>query len=208
MLDLPPKVVYISEREFQKVGLCMKDKDIIQLYLDRNPKALSATAKKYGNYCTSIAKNILGNQEDAEECVNDTYLNTWNSIPPNHPTNLSSFLGKITRNLAFNKYKHNHVKKRGNGETSVVLDELAECISGSDNVEQELDRQELIQTINSFLDTLSPQKRSLFICRYWYSDSISSIAKRFGMTVGNVSTTLNRLRKKLKEYLSERGFEL
>ena len=122
----------------------MNDKDIIQLYLNRDQRALSATAKKYGKYCTSIAKNILGNNEDAEECVNDTYLSTWNSIPPTIPTILSAFLGKITRNLAFNKYKHNHVMKRGNGEIAVVLDELAECVSGVDDVEQEIDRGELL----------------------------------------------------------------
>ena len=125
----------------------MIDKDIIQLYLNRDQRALSVTAKKYGKYCTSIAKNILGNNEDAEECVNDTYLSTWNSIPPTIPTILSAFLGKITRNLAFNKYKHNHVMKRGNGEIAVVLDELAECVSGVDDVEQEIDRRELVATI-------------------------------------------------------------
>lgn len=186
----------------------MKDKDIVQLYLNRDEEALSATAKKYGNYCTSIAKNILGSNEDAEECVNDTYLNTWNSIPPNQPTILSAFLGKITRNLAFNKYKYNHMKKRGKGEVSIVLDELSECVSGSDSVEQEINRQELVKTIDAFLETLSTEKRDIFVCRYWYSDSIAVIAKRFNMTEGNVSTTLNRLRKKLKKYLSERGFEL
>ena len=183
----------------------MNDKDIIQLYLNRDQRALSATAKKYGKYCTSIAKNILGNNEDAEECVNDTYLSTWNSIPPTIPTILSAFLGKITRNLAFNKYKHNHVMKRGNGEIAVVLDELAECVSGVDDVEQEIDRRELVATINSFLETLPPKKRNIFICRYWYSDSVSSIARRYEMTESNVSVTLNRLRSKLKEYLSERG---
>ena len=184
----------------------MNDKDIIQLYFNRDQSALSATAKKYGKYCTSIAKNILGSNEDAEECVNDTYLSAWNSIPPTRPTILSAFLGKITRNLAFNKYKHNHVMKRGSGEIAVVLDELAECVSGLEDVEQEIDRRELIAEINSFLDTLSPKKRNIFICRYWYSDSIPSIAKRYEMTESNVSVTLNRLRSKLKEYLSERGY--
>ena len=186
----------------------MDDKDIIQLYFDRDQKALSATAKKYGKYCTSIAKNILGNDEDAEECVNDTYLNTWNSIPPTRPTILSAFLGKITRNIAFNKYRHNHVKKRGSGEMALVLDELTDCVSGLENIEQEIDRRELVETINSFLDTLSPQKRNVFICRYWYSDSVASIAKRYGMNENNVSVILNRLRPKLKKYLEERGFEL
>lgn len=186
----------------------MNDREIIQLYFNRDQSALSATAKKYGKYCTSIAKNILGSNEDAEECVNDTYLCAWNSIPPTRPTILSAFLGTITRNLAFNNYKHNHVMKRGNGEIAVVLDELAECVSGLDDVEQEIDRRELVATIDSFLDNLSPQKRNIFICRYWYSDSISSIARRYKMTESNVSVTLNRLRSKLKEYLSERGYAI
>ena len=186
----------------------MNDKDIIRLYFNRDQSALSATAKKYGKYCTSIAKNILGSNEDAEECVNDTYLSAWNSIPPTRPTILSAFLGTITRNLAFNKYRHNHVMKRGSGEIAVVLDELAECVSGLDDVEQEIDRRELVAEINTFLDTLSPKKRNIFICRYWYSDSIPSIAKRYEMTESNVSVTLNRLRSKLKEYLSERGYVL
>lgn len=186
----------------------MNDKDIIQLYFNRDQSALSATAKKYGKYCTSIAKNILGSNEDVEECVNDTYLSAWNSMPPTRPTILSAFLGKITRNLAFNKYKYNHMMKRGSGEIAVVLDELAECVSGLDDVEQEIDRRELVEEINSFLDTLSTQKRNIFICRYWYSDSISAIARRYGMTESNVSVTLNRLRSKLKEYLSERGYVL
>ena len=186
----------------------MDDAKIVQLYFDRNEQAIPATADKYGNYCKSIANNILGNHQDAEECVNDTYLSTWNSIPPTIPTILSAFLGKITRNLAFNKYKHNHVMKRGSGEIAVVLDELAECVSGLDDVEQEIDRRELVATINSFLETLPPKKRNIFICRYWYSDSISSIARRYEMTESNVSVTLNRLRSKLKEYLSERGYVL
>lgn len=186
----------------------MDDKDIIQLYLDRDQCALSETAMKYGKYCFTVAMNILGNKEDAEECVNDTYLSTWNAIPPAMPTIFSSFLGKITRNLAFNKYKYNHAKKRGNGELMLVLDELAECVSGIDDVEQESDRQKLAATINSFLETLPSKKRNIFICRYWYSDSISSIAQRYKMTESNVSVTLSRLRSRFKEYLLERGYDV
>lgn len=186
----------------------MGDKEIIQLYFDRDQKALLATAKKYGKYCTTIARNILGNNEDAEECVNDTYWKTWNCIPPTRPTIFSAFLGKITRNLAFDKYKYNHVMKRGNGEVPVVLDELAECVSGVESVEQEIDRRELVEAIHSFLGALEPKKRSIFISRYWYCDSISTIAKRHEMTEGNVSVTLNRLRAKLKEHLAERGYWL
>lgn len=186
----------------------MEDTRIVQLYWDRDQKAISETATKYGNYCTSIAKNILGNNEDAEECVNDTYMNAWNSMPPHRPNMLSTFLGKITRNLSFNRYKHNNADKRGGSEISAVLDELSGCVSGKENVEQEIEYKELVKTIDSFLDTLSSEKRSIFICRYWYTDSISEIAKQFNMRENTVSMTLNRIRVKLQKYLIERSYEL
>lgn len=186
----------------------MDDAMIVQLYWDRDEQAIPATADKYGSYCTSIAKNILDNQEDAEECVNDTYLNAWNSMPPHRPSILSSFLGKITRNLSFNRYKRNTAAKRGGGELTAVLDELADCVSGKDDVEQVFDRQELVKAIDDFLDALPHDKRNIFICRYWYTDSISDIANRHGMKDSTVSMTLNRLRLKLHNYLLERGFEL
>lgn len=185
----------------------MEDSKIIQLYWDRDEQAIPATAEKYGSYCTSIARNILGSAEDAEECVNDTYLNAWNSMPPHRPNVLSTFLGKLTRNLSFNRYKHNTAEKRGRGELPAVLSELTEVVSGKDDVEQEFDRRELIQAVDAFLDILSPEKRSIFICRYWYTDSISDIAACHGMKEGAVSMTLNRLRLKLRDYLMERGFE-
>lgn len=116
----------------------MDDANIVQLYWDRNEQAIPATADKYGSYCTSIAKNILGNNEDAEECVNDTYLNAWNSMPPHRPSILSTFLGKIVRNLSFNRYKHNNADKRGGGELPVVLEELSDLVSGKDDVGQHL----------------------------------------------------------------------
>ena len=186
----------------------MDDTKIVQLYWDRNEQAIPATANKYGNYCTSIAKNILGNHEDAEECVNDTYLNAWNSIPPHRPSILSAFLGKIVRNLSIKRYKHNTADKRGGGQATVVLDEIADFVSDTDNVEQEIDCKELVRAIDSFLDRLPSNKKSIFVCRYWYFDSISDIANRFGMTENNVSVMLNRLRLKLHNYLLERGFEL
>ena len=110
----------------------MDDANIVQLYWDRNEQAIPATADKYESYCTSIAKNILGNHEDTEECVNDTYLNAWNSMPPHRPSILSTFLGKIVRNLSFNRYKHNTADKRGGGELPVVLEELSDLVSGKD----------------------------------------------------------------------------
>ncbi len=186
----------------------MDDAKIVQLYWDRSEWAIPATADKYGNYCTSIAKNILSSREDAEECVNDTYMNAWSSMPPHRPNVLSTFLGKIVRNLSIKRYKHNTADKRGGCQATVVLDEIAEVVSDTDCVEQEIDRKELVKAIDSFLDRLPTGKRSIFICRYWYFDSISDIANRFEMTESNVSVTLNRLRLKLHNYLLERGFEL
>lgn len=186
----------------------MDDNSIIQLYWDRNDQAISATSEKYGHYCKAIAKNILSNEEDAEECVNDTYLNAWNAMPTHWPEQLATFLGKITRNLSFNRYKHNHAEKRGSGEMVFVLDELTDCVSDTDNIEQIIDRQELIKAINSFVKSLSTEKRNIFVRRYWYADSVSEIAKDHGMLQGSVSKILERTRKQLKTYLMERGFEL
>lgn len=186
----------------------MDDAKIVQLYWDRNEQAIPATADKYGSYCTSIAKNILCNREDAEECVNDTYMNAWNSMPPHRPGVLSAFLGKITRNLSIKRYRHNTADKRGGGQATVVLDEIAEFVSDTDSVEQEMDRRELVKAMNTFLGTLSAEKRGIFLRRYWFFDSISDIASRVGMTENHVSVTLNRLRRKLHNYLLERGFEL
>lgn len=186
----------------------MEDEKIVQLYLNRDDQAIAETSEKYGAYCTTIAKNILGNNEDAEECVNDTYLNAWNSIPPNQPKILSAFLGKITRNLSIDKYRKDHAEKRGKGEAALVLDELQDCVSDSLNVEDEIDKKELIKTIEKFLDTITPDKKKMFICRYWYFDSIPEIAKRFKVSENNVSVTLNRVRSKLKDYLNERGYAL
>lgn len=186
----------------------MEDRRIVQLYWDRDQNAIAFTAKKYGGYCTSIAMNILANNEDAEECVNDTYLNAWNSMPPHKPGVLSTFLGKITRNLSLNRYRQNHAVKRGGYNVPEVLDELSDCVSDTDTVEQEIDRRELINTINDFLASLSREKCNIFVCRYWYFDSISDIAKRFKMTENNVYVTLSRLRNQLHNYLTERGYEL
>ncbi|MBO5736506.1 MAG: sigma-70 family RNA polymerase sigma factor [Clostridia bacterium] len=186
----------------------MEDAKIVQLYLDRDEQAIPETANKYGNYCTSIAKNILGNREDAEECVNHTYLNTWNTIPPHKPKMLSTFLGKIVRNLAFNRYKYNTAEKRGGGETAVILDELSECVSGREDVEKAYEQKELAAVINDFLGTLPTEKRNIFVRRYWYAEDISDLATRFGMSYPAISMTLKRLRGKLREYLIERGYEV
>ena len=129
-------------------------------------------------------------------------------MPTHWPEHLATFLGKITRNLSFNKYKRNHTQKRGAGEITLVLDELTDCVSDIDNVEQIIDRKELAKAISSFVKSLSIEKRNIFVRRYWYADSVSDIARNYGMLQGTVSKTLERTRKQLKAYLTERGFEL
>lgn len=186
----------------------MEDKDIINLYLERNEEAINETDKKYGGYCKTIARNILNNNEDAEECVNDTYLRTWNSIPPTIPNILSVYLGKITRNLSLDRLRYNKADKRGSGEINLVIDELSEILPGELGVEDEIEKKELLKFINEFLDTLSKDKCNIFICRYWYGYSISEIASKFGYSDRNVATILNRVRNKLKVYLRECGYIL
>ncbi len=186
----------------------MEDGKIVELYFARDEQAIPETAAKYGNYCTAIAKNILGSPEDAEECVNDTYLNTWNAIPPHRPTILSTFLGKITRNLAFNRYKYNTAEKRGGSQLPVVLEELSGCVSGKEDVAQVYERKELAAAINVFLKSQSAKKRDIFIRRYWYTDSLEEIARRYHMSDHAVSMTLSRLRTSLRAYLVVRGYHL
>lgn len=186
----------------------MDDSWIVKMYWDRNQDAIPATSEKYGAYCTTIARNILESEEDVEECVNDTWLGAWNSMPPHRPNLLSAFLGKITRNLSFNRHKRNGAEKRGGGELPLVLEELGECVSGRESVEGEVDRKELLEAINGFLARQSPQNRAIFVCRYWYADRVKDIAARFGMTENHVSVTLTRLRRRLLECLTKGGFEL
>lgn len=188
--------------------ICMEDSWIVEMYWKRDADAIPATSEKYGGYCASIARNILGNEEDVEECVNDTWLGAWNSMPPHRPSMLQAFLGKITRNLSFNRNRHDRAEKRGGGELPLVLDELSECVSGEDSVEGELNRKELLSAIDAFLDGLAPEKRLVFVCRYWYADSVRDIAVRAGMTESRVSMILTRLRRRLREHLTKEGFEL
>ena len=186
----------------------MKDEEIVRLYWERDEQALAETAKKYGGYCRQIAVNILGNGEDAEECVNDAYLNAWNGIPPHRPRVLSTFLGKLVRNLSLNRYRALHAEKRGGKEIVLVLDELGEIVSGGESAEENVMRAELLRAVNDFLHTLSAKKRYLFVRRYWYSDSVASLATKSGETETAVSVCLSRIRKDLRAYLAERGFEL
>ena len=186
----------------------MEDEKIIQLYWDRNEQAIEESSQKYGSYCRNIARNILQNEEDTEECVNDTWLNAWNAIPPHKPSVLSTFLGKLTRNLSFDRYRKLHREKRGGYTIDLVLDELEELVSGQDDPERKWLEKELAESINQFLNGLSEEKRNLFILRYWYALDISEIAKRTGLSSNRISVNLNRIRNKLKTFLNERGYEL
>lgn len=186
----------------------MKDREILDLYHQRNEEAITKTATKYGAYCYSIAHNILSNREDSEECVNDTWLKAWNAIPPLYPNHFSSFLAKITRNLSFNKYKSNKTIKRGNGELPLALDELLECIPSGSGPEEIVEDSELIQSINLFLGTLPERERNIFIRRYWAVEPMTAIAKRYQMKEGNVRASLFRSRNKLKTYLEKEGIFL
>lgn len=186
----------------------MEDNQIVQLYWERNPDAIAASEQAYGPYCTAIAMRILGVQQDAEECVNDTWFSAWNAMPPHRPARLATFFGKLTRNLSLNRYARDHAEKRGGSEFALVLDELGEVVSGRERPETALERRELASAIDSFLAGLSKQKRQLFLRRYWYAESIQSLAEQFGMTENHVSVTLKRIRAKLRMYLTERGFDL
>lgn len=186
----------------------MTDEKIIELFFRREEGAIQETSKKYGSYCYSIAYNILNNHEDSEECVNDTWLATWDAIPPTRPSRLRLFLARIVRNFSFNTYKAKHRKKRGNGEIPLVLDELGECVSGNGNVEEEVIEKELQQSLNDFVRGLSVRDCNMFVRRYFYAESVKEIAKRYHCTENCVSVVLNRCRKKLKAHLKREGYEV
>lgn len=184
----------------------MDDKQIVDLYWQRNEKAIDETALKYGNYCYSIAYNILDNNSDAEESVNDTYLHAWNSIPPHSPSILSTFLGKITRRVSIDRWRKRSAGKRGSGQVALVLDELEECVSDSNGVEQRIEQQMLAELINTFIKSLPDLEQRIFLCRYWYMDSIGSIAKQFGFSQSKVKSMLYRTRQKLRTRLNKEGW--
>ena len=188
----------------------MEDRQIIELYNERSEAAISETADKYGKYCYYIAYHILYNDQDSEECVNDTYLKAWKVIPPQCPEKLSTFLGRITRNLALNRYRYYTREKRGYGQTSLVLDELQECVpaTGSTEPEQVVEDKLLAEVLNRFLHELPTEKRMMFLRRYWYLSSIKEIAKDYEISEGNVKMTLLRLRNKLKQTLEKEGIVL
>lgn len=184
----------------------MQDAQIIELYFARNEEAIAATSAKYNSYCMQIAMNILHSREDSEECVNDTYLAAWNSIPPQRPERLSAYLARLARNLSLNRYKSNHAERRGGGELAISLSELDECIA--DTAVEDESAEAAGRRISDFLYTLNKETRQVFVRRYFYNDSISDIAHRFGMSDSKVKSMLHRTRIGLKAYLEENGVNI
>ena len=181
----------------------MTDSEIIKLYFDRSEQAIEETDRAYGKYCRYIASEILRNLEDSEEVVNDTYLRTWESIPPQNPPSLKFFLGKITRFLSINRLEMKNAQKRGGGQYELVLDELCGVVSQKEG--GIIDEIALKDAINSFLRSLPAEKRRIFIRRYWYMSPISEIAEDFSFSEGKVKMILSRTRKELRKTLMKEG---
>ena len=185
----------------------MDDQRIVELYWERSEKAVSETASKYGKYCYSIAYNVLANNEDAEESVNDTYMDAWNSIPPHRPSILSTFLGKITRRISIDRWRKRSAKKRGSGVIPLVLDELHECVADDKSLEHEFEKRRLSAVVNTFVKSLPETEQKVFLCRYWYMDSIDSICRQFGFSESKVKSMRYRTRGKLRVILRKEGFQ-
>lgn len=181
----------------------MNDEKIIALFFERSEQAIAELDRKYGAACRSVSFHILGNREDAEECVNDAYLGAWNAIPPAKPHPLLSFVCRIVRNVSLKRYEYNTAVKR-NSHYDLAMEELEDCLASSSTVESELAKQELTALIEAFLDTLSREDRVIFLRRYWFAEPYNEIAEKVGLSEKNVSVRLVRIRKRLRSYLSER----
>ncbi len=186
--------------------MTMDDRYIVELYFQREERALVLTAEKYGSYCYSISNNILGCREDAEECVNDTYLAAWNSIPPQRPSRLSVYLGKLTRRISVDRLRKSTAQKRGGCEIDLVFDELSECIADDKTPEKELADAELARIINTFLASLRETERRIFLLRYFYAEPIADICRALGFSESRVKSMLYRTREKLKKHLIKENY--
>ncbi len=183
----------------------MDDNKIIDLYWARSQQAIVESQNKYGAYCRAIALNILDRAEDAEECVNDTWLRAWNAMPPQRPTMLQAFFGKLTRNLSLDRWRRERAAKRGGSQTELALEELEGCLSAREQVEDALNAEQTGAVISRFLRTLPDTDRKLFLRRYWYLDSIQILAAGFHMTQSQVKSRLHRTRQKLRAELEKEG---
>lgn len=185
----------------------MEDCEIVRLYYQRDERAIAETDQKYGAYCRYIADRILCDPSDAQEIVNDTYVKVWQTVPPNLPTSLKFYVGMLCRQLSINRYEARAAEKRGK-EIPLVLDELQACIPDKSSGEDLADTLALRDALNRFVKSLDERARLIFVRRYWYSSSVSEIAKGVGMKENTVSAVLLRVRKKLKIFLTKEGFDL
>ena len=185
----------------------MDDKQIIELYFERNEQAIKETETKYGAFCHRIAMNILGIHEDAEECVNDTYYSVWKQIPPTVPEVFKVYLGRITRNLSISRFRAMRAKKRYSS-MEIMLSELSDCVPSSSNVEQTIEVIQLSDYISEWLDSLPEEDCALFVRRYWFGDEVQELAKKCGITAAKMAQRMLRLRKSLKAALEQKGVAL
>ena len=184
----------------------MEDTQIIQLFFARSEEAIMALAEKYGTACQKLSFNILQDNRDAEECVNDTWLRAWNAMPPHRPRVLRMFFAKITRNISFSRFRRLAAKKRGGGTMEAVLDELAELLADTSDVQETLDAHELGETVRQFIRTLPDRERDVFLRRYFFTENIREIAGAYGITENNTAVILNRTRGKLRLHLIREGY--
>ena len=182
----------------------MNDNDIIELFFQRNQDGVLEAQRKYGAYCQSVARNILGSEEDSQECLNDLWLRAWNAIPPQRPAPLLSFVCVLVRRYSIMRYRANTAMKR-NSSYDACMEEIENCIAAPGRVEDHYEAKVLARTIERFLDTLNRENRVIFMRRYWYSDSYAAIAALTGLTEKNVSVRLARVRKQLRDYLMKQG---
>lgn len=186
----------------------MEDHEIIQLFWERSESAVQEVSRKFGSYCRSIARGILNNHEDSEECVNEALMRVWESIPPKKPTSLCAFLGRITKNIALDRIRFSACEKRGGGELTLVYEELAEAVSDGASVEDDLERKEMMSAISNFLRKSSDTNRQAFVLRYWYCRSVKDIAAELGIKEEHTYVILSRMREKLRNYLKKEGYDI
>lgn len=186
----------------------MEDEKLIELFWNRSELAIQETSNKYGGYLRRISMNILESAEDAKECVNDTYLKVWNSIPPQRPGVFQSWIGRIARNISLDRYRHEHAKKRGGHGMDILLSELEECITYPDSWKRESSDEQIAEALNQFLQGMKKENRMIFVRRYWYGDSVGEIAQHFSMKESKVKTSLYRSRNMLRRHLDKEGIVL
>lgn len=191
----------MGERTFRRGGDSVVDRELVERYWRRDEDAIAETISRYGVYCRAIANGVLHSEQDAEECCNDVWAAAWNAMPPQRPDDLRAFLARITRNLALKRFRDQTADKRGGGETAVALEELEEVIPDGGSLDDAIEERELARKLDAFLGTLGETERRVFLCRYWYFDSVRDIASRFGYGESRVKMMCLRTRKKLLLFL-------